>query len=309
MKTWLIVTLIGLVLLLTMAAIWAWTPDRPRAELELKYLADPADLIEVAGTKLHVRDSGGVSSGRVLILVHGLGAHLQTWDVWADRLKDDFRVIRLDLPGAGLSHPDAKNDYSDDRSSDILLALMNQLDIEMASLIGNSIGGRIAWKFASDHGDRIDKLVLISPDGYASPGFEYGKSAEVPFIMSMMKYALPKSMLRPNLEIAYSDPTRLKQNVMDRYHDLMLAPGNRQALLDRMRQTVLVPPEPLLAKIAAPVLLLWGEDDRMIPIDNAQDYLEALHNATLVSLPDLGHVPHEEDGRVSLVPVIDFLNR
>lgn len=307
MKTWLVVLLVVLVVVLVGAVIWAWTPDRPRAELEAHYLTKPTDLVDVSGNKLHVRDSGVVASGQTVILIHGLGAHLQTWDTWADALKNRFRVIRFDLPGAGLSYPDTKNDYSDARTSEILLALMNQLGVEKASMIGNSIGGRIAWKFASTHGDRIEKLVLISPDGYASPGFEYGKPANVPFVMSLMKYALPKSMLRPNLEIAYSDPSHLKQNVMDRYHDLMLAPGNRQALLDRMRQTILVQPEPLLAKITAPVLLLWGEDDRMIPISNAQDYLKALPNAKLVPLPNLGHVPHEEDGSVSLAPVIDFL--
>ena len=307
MKRWIAITLAVTGAALGALGLWAWTPDKSRDTLEAQYLGAPGDLIEVLGTTLNVRDSGAAASGKTVILLHGLGAHLQTWDVWATALAPHARIVRLDLPGAGLSWPDATDDYSDARSVALIVALMDQLGIERASLIGNSIGGRIAWRFAAAHGERVDKLVLVSPDGYASPGFDYGSAPEVPFIMSAMRYALPKAMLRPNLEVAYSDPSRLEDATMDRYHDLMLAPGNRQALLDRMRQTVLVPPDPLLAQIDAPVLLLWGADDRMIPVSNAQDYLRILPDARLVTLPDLGHVPQEEDGPTSIVPVLTFL--
>lgn len=309
MKRWITITLVMAAAALVALGLWAWTPDKSRATLEARYLAAPDDLITVLGTTLHVRDSGAVDSGKTAILLHGLGAHLQTWDDWALTLAPHVRVVRLDLPGAGLSWPESQGDYSDERSIALILALMDQLDIARASLIGNSIGGRIAWRFAAAHGERIDKLVLVSPDGYASPGFEYGSAPKVPFIMNAMRYALPKSMLRPNLEVAYSDPTRLEEATMDRYYDLMLAPGNRQALLDRMRQTVLVPPDPELSRIDAPVLLLWGADDRMIPVSNAQNYLRVLPDARLVTLPDLGHLPMEEDGAASVPPVLDFLQQ
>lgn len=302
---------IGALLLLVLAGLaaavfWLWTPDRPRSELEAKYLAGPGDMIEVAGNALHVRDTGGKTAPAV-ILLHGLGAHLQTWDGWADTLQSDFRVIRFDLPGAGLSAPDATGDYTDERSVALLLALMDELGVKTASLIGNSIGGRIAWKFAAAHPKRVDNLVLVAPDGYASPGFEYGKPADVPATMSAMKYVLPKSMLRQNLELAYGDPEKLSGETLDRYHELMLAPGNRAAFIERMRQTVLVPPEPILRKIEAPVLLLWGEKDQMIPATNAADYERVLPGAELAILPNLGHVPHEEAPAASLKPVLAFL--
>lgn len=96
---------------------------------------------------------------------------------------------------------------------------------------------------------------------------------------------------------------------MERYHALLLAPGNRQALLQRMRQTVLTDPVPFLRGIEVPVLLVWGELDAMIPVANAQDYLAALPDAKLVVLPGVGHVPQEEAPAESLVPVVDFLAR
>jgi pimeloyl-ACP methyl ester carboxylesterase len=169
------------------------------------------------------------------------------------------------------------------------------------------LGGRIAWTFAAKHPDRVSKLVLISPDGFASPGFEYGQKADVPALLSVMTYVLPKALYRPNIEAAYADPKRLTEAVFDRYYDLTLAPGSRDALLARMQQTVLVDPRPILPKITQPVLLLWGKKDALIPVANAQDYLKALPDATLTTFDDLGHVPHEEDAGTSLVPLLAFL--
>ena len=87
----------------------------------------------------------------------------------------------------------------------------------------------------------------------------------------------------------------------------MLAPGVRDAMITRMQQTVLEPPEPILRRIAAPTLLLWGVKDAIIPIANAADYTKALPNSALVALPDLGHVPQEEKPKDSLAPLVAFL--
>lgn len=105
-------------------------------------------------------------------MLHGFGSSLHTWQPWAEALAADMRVISLDLPGADLSAADPDADYSDERSLEILLALLDRLKIERISLLGNSLGGRIAWRFAVAYPERVDSLVLISPDGFASPGFE-----------------------------------------------------------------------------------------------------------------------------------------
>lgn len=286
---------------------WLWTPDKSRAELEKLYLRSANDMIDILGTRLHVRDQGPKDAPAVVML-HGFGSNLQTWDVWADALQADFRVIRLDLAGAGLSPPDATGDYSDGRSIALLVALMEHLNISEVSVVGNSIGGRIAWRFAAAHPRKVAKLVLVSPDGFASPGFEYGKAPDVPMLAGLMRYTLPKILLKWNLAQAYSDPEKLTTPTVTRYHDLLLAPGVRNATLERMAQTVLEAPEPLLRKLQMPVLLVWGEDDAMIPISNADDYLRNLPNATLVRLAGVGHVPQEEAAEQSLVAVRRFLS-
>jgi len=295
----LLATLIG-------GGVWLYAPDKPRAALEARYLNAPTDYQLVAGIRLHVRDSGP-RNAPVVILLHGFGASLQTWEPWAERLSTDHRVIRFDLPGFGLTGPDPTGDYSDGRSLHVLAALMDRLGVERASLIGNSLGGRIAWKFAAQNPDRVDKLVLISPDGFASPGFEYGKKPTLPLMMRLLPYTLPRALLRMSLAPAYGDPKALTDATVTRYRDLMLAPGVRRAILARTEQVMLEDPVPSLRRIQAPTLLLWGEKDAMIPVTNAADYVRAMPHATLVSFPGLGHVPFEEAPAVSLEPVRPFL--
>jgi pimeloyl-ACP methyl ester carboxylesterase len=263
----------GLVLALTaltLASLWLWTPDVPRATLEARYLAAPTDLRRVGPWQLHVRDSGapraapaarsdGPSASQTdapaVVLLHGFGASLQTWDAWAEGLAATHRVVRIDLPGSGLSPPDPAHDYRDERSLQLLMALLDDLGLPRVSLVGHSMGGRIAWTFAAQFPERVDKLVLVAPDGYASFGFEYGKAMDVPASLSLMRHVLPKPLLRMNLKAAYARPESLTDPVTTRYHDLILAPGARQAMLDRLAQTVLQDPERCCAKSKRP--LCW----------------------------------------------------
>jgi pimeloyl-ACP methyl ester carboxylesterase len=300
----LLLPLAALVLAASGAALY--TPDRDRAALEARYLASPDDLRLVDGVRLHVRDEGP-RDAPAIVLVHGLGASLHTWDGWVPTLSATHRVVRVDVPGHGLTGPEPDADYSDARSLRLLHALLDSLQLDRVTLVGHSMGGRFAWSFAAEHPERVARLVLIAPDGFASPGFEYDKPAEVPAVLGVMRWVLPAPLLRANLAPAYANPEALHDTVARRYHDLMLAPGNRGAMLDRLRQTVLTDPAPRLARITAPTLVLWGEEDGMIPVANAADYERLLPNGTVVRLPGLGHVPFEEAPMASLQPVLDFV--
>jgi pimeloyl-ACP methyl ester carboxylesterase len=303
-------TMIGAVavgaLLLLLALGWLWTPDIDRATLESRYAASPADFVEVAGVRLHVRDSGP-KDAPPLILLHGFGGSLHSWEPWAQALSTQFRVIRYDQPGAGLSAPDPTGDYTDERGMVVLAALMDRLGVARASLIGHSMGGRLAWRFAAESPQRVDKLVLVAPDGFASPGFEYGKPPEVGLAVKAMRHVLPKAVLKMSLAPAYANPDTMTDALATRYHELLLAPGARDAMIARMQQLVLKEPPPILARITAPTLLLWGAQDAMIPVANAADYQRALPDARLVTLPGVGHLPQEEAPAESLAAVQAFL--
>jgi pimeloyl-ACP methyl ester carboxylesterase len=291
------------VLVVGALALWLYVPDKPRLALEAMY---PGEYRKVSGLRIRVRDTG-LHNKPAVILLHGFGASLDTWEPWARGLSEHFRVIRLDLPGFGLTGSDPTGDYSDARAMKLLVELMDQLGLERASLIGNSLGGRIAWTFAAMHPDRVWSLVLVSPDGFASPGFEYGKAPQTPVMMRALPYVAPRGMLKANLAAAYGRPETLRETTLTRYRDMLLAPGVRRAMLARMAQTVLLDPTPTLTRIKSPTLLVWGEKDGMIPISNAADYLRHLPGAELLRMPSLGHLPFEEDPINSLPAVRKFL--
>ena len=299
---------LALLVLVVAAGVWLYTPDKGRAGLEADYAGPPSQFLDVAGLRVHVRDTGP-RSAPVLILLHGFGSSLHTWDAWAADLERDFRVVRYDAPGFGLTGTDPTGDYSDVRSIAVLAALMDRLGIGTAAVIGNSMGGRVAWRFAAAHPERVSKLVLISPDGFKAPDDQYGQPAPVDPMMKMLPYTLPSFMLRQNIAISYGDPARLTDAVFTRYRDMMLAPGVRGAIVARMAQEVKPDPVPLLRRIETPTLLLWGERDGMIPFSNSADYLAALPHASLVALPGLGHVPFEEAPAVSVAALRHFLSK
>ena len=274
-------------------AAWLYAPDKPRAGLEARYAGPPSAFVEVLGVRLHVRDTGP-RDGVPLLLLHGFGASLHTWDALAARLDGTRRVIRMDLPGFGLTGPDPTRDYSDARSHAVLLALMDRLGVARADVAGHSMGGRIAWTLAAAQPGRVGHLVLMAPDGFASPGFEYGRAPKVPPLLRLLPYVMPTFMLRQSLVPAYADPAFVTDAMVTRYRDMLLAPGVRQAILDRTAGQVLLDPVPLLRTIKAPVLLLWGVGDAMIPVRNAGDYLAALPDARVVEFSGVGHVLHEE---------------
>jgi pimeloyl-ACP methyl ester carboxylesterase len=285
-----------------------YTPDKQRDALEAKYAKPPSEFLAVAGLHLHFRDTGPRDAPAMLLL-HGFGASLHTWESWAQALQTNHRVVRLDLPGFGLTGPDPTGDYTDARTIKVLITLMDQLGIARASIVGHSMGGRIAWTLAALHPERVDKLILIAPDGFASPGMPYDTKPNVPLMVRMLPYVLPTALLRATLRPAYGNPAALTDDLFARYRDMMLAPGVRGAIVDRMQQQILVPPEPLLRRIQAPTLLIWGEQDAMIPIGNAADYLRALPDARLHAFPGVGHLPQEEAPAQSLAVIRAFLDQ
>ena len=308
-----------LLLLALLGGVWAYTPDLDRARLESIYAAPPSRFVEVAGLRIHLRDTGPTEppqagaavdpAAPVLILLHGIASSLHTWEDWAPELSRHHRVIRYDQPGAGLTGADPTGDYSDDRAMQVLLALMDRLGVQRGTLIGHSMGGRLAWKMAAGHPERVDRLVLVSPDGFPTPGAENGGGFDVPWYAATVKQVLPRALLAQGLKAAYADPSiALTEARLTRYHDLLRAPGVRGALLGRLRQLREQDPSAQLQSIKAPTLLLWGTQDAMIPVTNAADYQRAMPDAQLVELPGVGHVVQEEAPAASLAVVQAFID-
>ena len=289
-------------------SVWlAWTPDKTEQVLLQSYSRPDTARLMVQQQPVFVQDSGP-RDAPVMLLLHGFGSSLQTWDGWAPALEKNWRVLRLDIPGFGLSGPAVNHDYSDAADVARVIALLDQLVIQQVIIAGHSMGGRIAWNLAAAHPERVSQLVLLAPDGFPDPNAKSDKTYDVSPWLGLMKYSLPQWALRMGgVAPAFADDSHLTPPMMQRYHDMMLAPGVRTALLERMRQTRNSDPLARLQSIQVPVLLLWGEKDAFIPVSNAQDYLKAMPQAKLVTLPGVGHVLHEEAPQASVQAVLDFL--
>lgn len=290
-------------------SVWlAWTPDKTEQVLLQSYSRPGTARLMVQQQPVFVQDSG-LREAPAILLLHGFGASLQAWDDWAPALEKNLRVLRIDIPGFGLSGPAVNQDYSDAADVARVIAVMDQLGVQQVIVAGHSMGGRIAWNLAAAHPERVSKLVLISPDGFPDPNAKSDKTYEVPALLGLLPYSLPQWALRMGgVAPAFADDSQLTPQMMQRYHDMMLAPGVRTALLDRMRQTRNSDPVARLKSITVPTLLIWGEKDAFIPVSNAQDYLKAMPQAKLVTLPGVGHVLHEEAPQASVQAVLDFLS-
>lgn len=284
-----------------------WAPDLELSELRTRYGVTSQDMVRVDGLDVHYKDTGP-KDAPVVLLLHGFGSSLQTWDVWAAQLEKDYRVIRLDLPGFGLTGPSPLHDYSERGDLATLTHFVDQLGVASYSIIGHSMGGKMAWNLAAADAKRVNALVLIAPDGFPEAKDIGTKPYAVPGIMGMMKFCLPKYLVRKSIEPAFFDPNALSDSLVDRYYDLLRAPGVRAAILERANQTTYTDPVPRLMKITAPTLLIWGEKDRMIPSSNAQSYAKVLPSSKTVLLPNLGHLVQEEQPELALTHVTDFLN-
>jgi len=284
-----------------------WTPDLERAELEKRYVASSPQMLDVDGLQVHYKETGP-QAAPALLLMHGFGSSLQAWDDWSLKLEQKYRVIRLDLPGFGLTGASPANDYSEEKDLAILTHFADKLGLEKFSIIGHSMGGKMAWTLAASQPERVQALVLMAPDGFPEAKDFGTKPYEVPAVTGLIKYFLPKYLVRKSIEPAFAEADALSDARVNRYYDMLRAPGVRAAILERSNQTIYTDPVPRLKAIKAPTLLIWGEQDQMIPSTNAKSYANVLSNSTTVLVPKLGHLLQEEQPEKGLTAVMQFLD-
>ena len=299
----LLLRVLGVVLLacaiFVMAGILAtWAPDRSVQQLSARWAPDPSQFLPVLGMQVHLRDEGPRGDPLPIVLLHGTSASLHTWDAWTQALTHQRRVIRFDLPAFGLTGPHPDNDYSIAAYVRFVVAVLDQMGVQQFVLAGNSLGGQIAWGTAVAHPQRVKKLVLIDSAGYPlqSTSVPLGFTiARTPGLRVVMEYVLPRGVVQSSVRNVYGDPAKVTADLVDRYYELTLRAGNRQALAYRMDQ-LHSGDEAALKGLKVPTLVMWGAKDRLIPPDTAQRFLADIAGAQMVIFDDLGHVPHEEDG-------------
>ena len=304
-----------LTIIVVLSALY-WKSDIPLETLKEKYANSDSKFIEVDGMSVHYRVEGLAQDSIPLVLLHGTGASLHTWDGWVNALKTERKIIRLDLPAYGLTGPNPTSDYSQEFYASFINDFLTKLGVKKCIIAGNSLGGSIGWNFAVKYPEKVSKMILVDAGGYPMKSKSVPIAFQVaglPVIKNLFKYVTPRFIVQKSIENVYADKSKVTDVLVDRYFELSLRNGNRQAFIDRMsefRNKGIVNVKTAKIKdLLMPTLIIWGEKDLLIPLEVGEKFHADLPNDTLVVFKNLGHTPMEEDAAKTVAVVKEFLKK
>jgi pimeloyl-ACP methyl ester carboxylesterase len=282
-----------------------WHGDLPMHELAMRYGFPDSRFVEIDGLMVHYRITG---KGEPLVLLHDSNNSLHTWAAWTDSLSRHYQVISLDLPGFGLTGPHPQGSYSAFMYANFFDAFVKAINLRRFHLAGNGLGAQIAWFYATEHPERLRKLILLN-----APGFEEKKEpivsflARTPVLNRLLWNITPRFAVRLMLENMYADDQKITDALVQRHHDLLRRPGNRKAFTDRTSVSENRPPVDIIENITTPTLILWGAEDTRISPEYAYEFHRKIRKALLKIYQNTGHWPQEENSGETAADVQAFL--
>jgi pimeloyl-ACP methyl ester carboxylesterase len=289
------------------------TPDTDPAEMRAKYGAPPSQFVEIGGgVKVHLRDEGP-RDGVPIILLHGSNADLHTWDAWTQALKGKYRVIRFDQIGHGLTGPNIAGDHSPESFIADIDEVADALKLDKFVLGGNSMGGGHTVGYAIKHPERLLGIVLVdaggAPPREKSAGNTGFSIARTPGLNLVMKYITPRSLVEKSLRQSVSNQDIVTDAAVDRYWELLRYPGNRAATIERFSRGWSSFSESQVAGIKVPALVMWGDEDQLIPLSAGKWYAKTLPDSTFKVYKGIGHLPHEEAAKATIADLEAWLEK
>ncbi|MEQ1747397.1 MAG: alpha/beta hydrolase [Saprospiraceae bacterium] len=282
-----------------------WHGDLPVHELASRYGFPDSRFVEVDGMTVHYRITG---KGEPLVLLHDANNSMHTWTGWTDSLSRYYQIISLDLPGFGLTGPHPQGSYSAFMYAEFLDAFARKISLRRFHLAGNGLGAQVAWFYATEHPERLRKLILLD-----APGFEEKQEpivsflARTPVLNRVLLKITPQFAVRLMLENMYADDQKVGDRLVQRHHDLLRRPGNRKAFIDRTSVSENRPPVDIIEDITTPTLILWGAEDTRISPEYAYEFHRKIRKALLKIYQNTGHWPQEESAAESAADVRAFL--
>jgi pimeloyl-ACP methyl ester carboxylesterase len=247
----------------------------------------------VDGVRWRSREVEG-DEAETVVFIHGLVASSRTWEKVIKQAAGGRRAIAVDLPGAGYSDRPWPYDYTVGGQSAHLLRFLEARGIARAVLVGNSLGGAVALYTAATRRDRVGALVLVDA---------MWPRAEIPWTIETLRtpvlgeiemelYTRPVMGwgLRHRL---FADPAKVNDEVIERYWRPVTVPGTRRAALAAVRSSV-SGSDTIMDRIHMPTLVVWGEQDHLLPLDEGRRLAAAVPGSILAILPNAGHMPQEE---------------
>jgi pimeloyl-ACP methyl ester carboxylesterase len=303
-------------------AIFLYKGELPRDVVDAKYTSPASQFLTMAnGARVHYRDEGN-PDGEIVVLVHGSNASLHTWEPWIKELGDTYRIVTMDLPGHGLTGgvPDA--DYSSEAQLKTVSAVADHLGLEKFVLGGNSMGGGVTWRYTLEHPEQVTAMILIDASGLPA-WWQQRQQAEAdsdkepplafqllgqPWFRAIARYIDPYYLTEQGVRSAYNNSPVIDQALIDRYYELSIREGTREATLARFGQRRNWDTEYDLSVLTQPTLIMWGREDSLIPWQTANQFAEVLPNTEIVIYDEVGHIPMEEIPERSAADVRSFLN-
>jgi len=305
--------LLGVVAIIVLGAaaagLYVWNAAKGLSPdmLEAEYATSADRFLDIDGARVRVRDEGP-SDAPPVILLHGFIFSLESWDAWAGELSADYRVIRYDLLGHGLTGPDPQQRYAPAERAAFIGEVMDALDIDNAVVGGNSLGGLAAWRFAATNPDRVDALILVAPGGYSINGVT-DEPVEPPEPLKLFLRTAPEAGVEATLLGVFENDAAASAERVTIARDMMRRRGNGDAFVQSIEEFTLPAPDADLTNIAAPTLILWGEEDALIPVAHGSQFEAAIPNAELVVYDGVGHVPQEESPQRTAADARAFLQQ
>ena len=265
----------------------------------------PGAFLDVNGVRLHYLEAG---RGEAVVLIHGLSASTFSFRHTIPELARYYRVVALDLKGAGYSDRPAEGDYSLGTQASLVERAMTRLGIERAAVVGHSLGGAVAMRLALQFPGRVTRLVLVDS---AADG-ELRRSARLlsllrPFVPIAALFTLHRpGFRRLSIRSVVHDPGHVTPAVVEGYFRPTRMKGHLRslgALLADCRRDEPLRPE----AIRQPTLILWGEHDRWLPLARGEDLAARIPGARLKVVPSAGHLPLEEQPAYCNTALVAFL--
>ena len=290
-----------------LVAAWVYR-DIPASVLEARYTTPTSRFLNIDGVRMHYRDEG---SGPPIVLIHANFGNLLSWDSWAEALKARHRVLRFDMTGHGLTGPDPSGDYTLERTLQLTERFVDALGLKQFTIAGTSLGGTVAMHYAAAHPDRVSHLILLSPGALEGRAMQRSGRTEIPRVANILEYITPRSLAAYMLKSRFGDPSKVTDQLIDRWYDLWLREGQRPAMLARLRSYSSTDLEQVTTAIRAPTLILWGARNPQAPVEQAGQLRRMLVNASsvkVVTYPGVGHMALDEAGSTMVPDVIAWLD-
>lgn len=294
--------IIGIIACLIVLAFFVFrTPDTNPAEMAQKYgLGTVERICYGEGNCIRIREDG-YEQNPTIVLIHGSSDSLLTWRSVIDRLEGDYRILTLDMPGHGLSGPHINDDYSASAMMEAVTALVNHKDVDTFVIGGNSMGGWISWRYALAHPDRVNGLILMDASGAPLPAdapeaklYLGARLLRLPLMGWLMERITPQSFIRKSLEDTIFDNDLITEDMVTEFWELLRYPGNRRATYLRSATDRNISYAERLPEITAPALIIWGQEDYVVPVEAASVFDERLPNSQKIVLDNVAHLPQRE---------------